>query len=728
MPCMRAVGRLIASARRCTPVALVTSLAVLALISPAAAFDTGPHSDMTADALAAEGFAQTPINVMQVDNWLVDLYENGEDLSHSGHGGVLVTLLGGGYGDRENWSQEVMKAADRSHFDATTNLLNNAFEVNLQWERLRGNTAAELRAARDRRDPLAALTVLGISLHQVQDFYTHTSWLEPVIDRPYGGGPGWAQKGYGSTPTWFDVPAALRVGPIYTGGASGVPRNHGSWKQDGNQSLATGNAKDWPGRPLYTEAYTAAYFASRQWVQAVRGWIADEGFWSRIQTYADRGGGALDHDLRGALRISLYSGHWQGQGEACRPSFSTSICGARSGPGGSLEDLRFATNDYFEDRGKTIFRTQFERYVVKLATIVPPVSPSPLYVPSSQEMQRQTTFARLRVTGVHEEDDRDFGPIDEADFYVKATLGGQAFRSGTIFGEDHFTFGRPNAPFTFLRSVPSGSMRDEPLRSLLVEVRTGSASGSGTDDDIYLRINPTTRFPLDKRLYDDFERGDRDTYSLPIDDLVRNGATLREIQQVQVEKSSDGRFGAWKLGGVKVIANDRLIYSNDRIETWVEKNRRTWIAPGFVPPAIVTRGVGITMALWDDDAVLTGADDHTDINPLVRRKDAAFVFDPAGPFIAGTAKGGSRHGGRLGDGDVARLTYQLDAVAPQPAAATSQIGSDLPPPATVTGPGAVLPPQVIGVVGPTKNPSASWVLVGPASPGRGTGAVSVKGR
>lgn len=57
---------------------------------------------------------------------------------------------------------------------------------------------------------------------------------------------------------------------LHAGGSIGIGRNHGSWKADGNTSLTNFNAKDWPGRPLYTEAHLASYFATRQWVQALR--------------------------------------------------------------------------------------------------------------------------------------------------------------------------------------------------------------------------------------------------------------------------------------------------------------------------------------------------------------------------------------------------------------------------------------------------------------------------
>ena len=34
-------------------------------------------------------------------------------------------------------------------------------------------------------------------------------------------------------------------------------------------------AKDWPGSRYYAEAHIAAYYGTRQWVHAVRRWIAD---------------------------------------------------------------------------------------------------------------------------------------------------------------------------------------------------------------------------------------------------------------------------------------------------------------------------------------------------------------------------------------------------------------------------------------------------------------------
>src|SRR5690606_37220267 len=125
-------------------------------------------------------------------------------------------------------------------------------------------------------------------------------------------------------------------------------------------------AKDWPGRPLYTEAHLASYFATRQWVQAIRAHVANEPFWARAMRLA-REPALLDKDQRGALNISLAAGHWQGQGEACNPSFATLSCGERNGPGGNLIDLRGAVIDYFEPAlVKSRMRTLFEANITRV--------------------------------------------------------------------------------------------------------------------------------------------------------------------------------------------------------------------------------------------------------------------------------------------------------------------------------------------------------------------------
>lgn len=550
----------------------------LALVGPpaAAAFDTGPHFDITRDALSAEGFNDTAIQTAQVSNWFVDLYENAESIPFSGHAGAFKELIGLGLGPGSG-ANGVLVAINT--WPGTT---------------CRASTR------------------------------TPTGWSRGVPGAP---GPDWSTRGFGRTPTWFDVPAPVRLAEnIYSGGSIGIPRNHGGWDADGNTSLTRFNAKDWPGRPLYTEAYLASYFATRAWVQAIRDQVADEALWARTMRLASAPA-LLAKDQRGALNISFASGHWQGQGEACNPSFSTLSCGDRIGPGGNLIDLRGAVTDYFEPvLVKSQMRRLFEQNIVRVQGDAPG---SGLVVPPTQALQRATQLVRFQVTSMAEIDNLDIR--SGADLSTRARIGGQRYTSGVINSRDTFRFTLPNYPFTFFKAFPFGQSFGTPLTSIRVRIRTGDVRFAGTDDDVYLRISETRRFALDERLYDDFERGDNDAYSVPIDGAVEDGLTTGDIRFLQIEKSRDGVAGGWRLGGATVWANDRLVYSNDRIDRWLEESRREFRAR-FTAPAGTGPSAPVFLQLWEQDAPIRGDHDHTDINSLDRRQDAALADAPGARF------------------------------------------------------------------------------------------------
>lgn len=113
------------------------------------AFDTGHHSDLTREALIEAGFAPDAIRAAQVLNWLTDYYSNQP-------GAGLEAELA------------------KLHFDN----LADYDAVARYWSHLVANTRAEVQSAASDDDPLRLLAVLGISLHVVQDFYTHSNWPE----------------------------------------------------------------------------------------------------------------------------------------------------------------------------------------------------------------------------------------------------------------------------------------------------------------------------------------------------------------------------------------------------------------------------------------------------------------------------------------------------------------------------------------------------------------------
>jgi hypothetical protein len=664
--------------RACACVAAV--LFVLAVVPSAQAYDTGPHADITVDALRSEGFGQPAADVARVNNWFIDLYSQAKITPQSGHADTLETVLGlGPIGllkrivRREHWSQAVIDAAHLSHFDPVERLGNTA-GIEGEWDRLRRTTYLAALDARARNDPLQLLTAIGISLHQLQDFYSHSNWVE--VRPPNGGeGPEWEAQGQGRTPTWFDVPKRVRdQSRVYVGGLPGG-RGHGNWKGNGSGGLDRAVAKDWPGRLFYDRAHLASYFASRQWVRAIRTWVGDDAFWARAQRYAQQLA-QLRHDVKGSFRVSLYAGRWQGQGGPCTP-----LCGETSGQGGSLVSLRSSVNSFF-DRRPTLFRRTFEKVVPLIANPRPPLDLElgRMRVVSSRDLQAATAFVRLRVVHLTGNDLGDPGP-DDADMYARATIAGQRYDSAVIHSRDQFAFEQPYEPFTWLKAVPRGGTYSRPVSSITIEVRTSNSRGAGTDDDVSLRLGPNLRFPLDKRLYDDFERGDRDTYSVPIDAATRRGLTVGDIRFLEIAKSRDGIGGGWKLGGLKLEVNGSPVYSDGRIERTLEDNRRTFRARNFTPPRRTGPLLPVWLDLREDDDIF-GGDDQGDVNPFDARNAAATGYAPGQQKVRKLAEGGHRLRGRLGKGgDKATLIYELNTIFP----VLSTLAPPPPPPPSTLG-------------------------------------------
>ena len=663
--------------------ALVVALLALVAAPSANAFDTQPHNDITQSALREEGFGGPAAEAVAVENFFPDLYTNDKQNPFSGQHAWYhpLTVVGGATFHNENWDQPLREGADRLHFDPhDANGTSNTAEIEREWERLQRGTTGSLATARNlwerskstgnaQQADDAALIVLasiGVSLHSLQDFYAHTNWVETKAVAG-GDGPDWAARGQGTTPTWFDLPKGIRDGAqIYAGRAVGH-RPHGGWNTNLGQNVHSGVNKDWPGRPFFSEADESAYFATRQWVRALRKWLNDDALWAHAQDFAQRRK-ELQRDLRdGAYATSVYSGHWQGQGEPCNPKADWPApigtgqleCGERNGDGGNLKNLRSVTSSYFKS-GKTRFRLAGEAAIRQIGAALPAGETFP--VESSRDIQQSTQFVRLQVLNYRGIDLGDLPPAGGADVYARANIAGQNFDSAIINGHDSFSFPRPYHPFTWLKPVPVGGTYSEPVETITINVRTANDRGAGTNDDVFLRLGPNLRFPLDKRTYDDFERDDRDTYSVPIDAITRSGLSVGDIEFVQIEKSRDG--SSWKLGGIDVQVNGRAFYKKVRIEQWLQKNRRVWRAEDFVPSAALGQALPVWLDLRDDDHTI-GGDDQGDVNPFDARDAVARGYTP-GTVLDETTKGGEKFKGRLGkDGDDARVRFQVDTLQVQ---------------------------------------------------------------
>ena len=661
-------------------IAVLSTMLVLPA-TPAPAFTTGPHEEISAGAMRAEGFGSTAIKWMQVNNTYTDLYQwvGNASIPYSGHSGILSRLAVQNL-STEKWPIDLVTAATRSHFDNSPaapaagqmTTLGTTEGVTNEYKRLQRSVWTMTREARDENNPEKLLAVLGTSTHQIQDFYAHTNWVEPQTGLG-ADGPGWQEKGFGSYPTWYDVPASAREKTVIYGDSTpGHSRSHGFWSSDENRSLRTMMNKDSIPRPYYLPAAITAYYATRQWTQAVRSWVNDDAFWQRAQTFEanERELRELDRDHDGLFNMMLYSGRWEGQGEPLGGPGET-------GPSGDLVDLRSATKHYFEQLPKSKTRGGFERMIRRLADRYAPGEVEP--VPSSQEMQRTTRILVVKITSMRGEGLGDPGP-DDADMYARMRIDGQPFHSDVFHGHDKFGFGIPNAPITKFKVVPAVVDEAEPVESVEVEVQTADARWAGTDDDVFLRLGEGLRFKLDKGLTNDFESGNRDTYSVPIDAATRDGMRVGDITMLQIEKSKDGRFGgAWKLGGVKLRVNGREFFDKQGINGWLENGRLSW-RPVFVGRSPHGPRIPIWIEMREDDHFL-GEDDQGDIHPDDGRDAISFGYVP-GATLRATTKGGERLGGRLGtDGDDAWIAYSVETLTPELIGTSGPVALRLPPPA-----------------------------------------------
>lgn len=268
------------------------------------AFDTGHHSDLTRAAMQHYGFQKDAIKVVQVANWLTDFYSN--------HPNKFT-------GSRPKVSSYLNKL----HFDNLT----TPDELKKYWSRLVKNTRDSVQFATSQKDELMFLTVLGHSLHAVQDFYSHSNWVEEhprAPNAPY------------RTVTWFSAPAAdleRIVTGIYPDPASapGPRRIHGNYVRGLNKdSYSREFGTDVVERVSWQDAYVFAYVATCEWLEAIRTWVmqtpcASPGdFWTRVQNYKFTSilNGGLAADLEAAYKTSLYvidrdqlnkvDGHWKG--------------------------------------------------------------------------------------------------------------------------------------------------------------------------------------------------------------------------------------------------------------------------------------------------------------------------------------------------------------------------------------------------------------------------------
>lgn len=380
---------------------LFSAVVLGSLVSaPCLGFGTGSHYDLTRTVLTEHDFSETPIKIAQVENWLTDYYSNSPTYDH----------------DR----REVL---EKLHFD---NLFDED-QVRSYWSTLLRNLRSSTQKAARDEDQMAMLVTLGIGLHTVQDFYSHSNWVELHPRRenePF------------RVDTYLD---SLRSSPLalmkklHTGkfpedrtsgpGADPIPANadiHGSYD--------IGLNKDSPQRPGWADAFVYAYVASHELIGAMEKWAEEvrPGFWRSVREYSvGQQEKKLNADVLAARNISMWidskgqDGNWKGKGSGSIRFFSafsskwvaadTSVF-VRAVRDGTIQD-DLAAGLY---SGKTAGEMPaVDRYSLKRAAVIIAMT----FVSESKDdkwLQR-----RLSGTG-------------GSDFYSRIVAGGQEFFGRTM--------------------------------------------------------------------------------------------------------------------------------------------------------------------------------------------------------------------------------------------------------------------------------------------------------
>ncbi|MFY9780060.1 MAG: hypothetical protein WAJ85_06055 [Candidatus Baltobacteraceae bacterium] len=275
---------------------LVAALAATVIVTspqiPALAFDTGPHASITIDSVMSAGLNRNAANVVQVENWLTDYYTN--------------KSVG-----------EKKCDLEKLHFDD----LFSAGDIQRYWTNFWNNTVQAVGKSDSDRDVLEFYVVLGVSLHAVQDFYSHSNWVDQNGVS--------VQPGHYSTKTYFQTPNPKPAG-LHTGwydNCLDIP-------QDGHEphgNYTSGLNHDSVVRPGYDQAYVYAYAASYEWTKNLLAYLSP-GFRAEVMSYAPSSSDLnnLAYDQAASICISEFiqtpsgatDGHWNGN-RSGQPGFFT---------------------------------------------------------------------------------------------------------------------------------------------------------------------------------------------------------------------------------------------------------------------------------------------------------------------------------------------------------------------------------------------------------------------
>ncbi len=171
---------------------------LIAVSIPSFAFDTWWHAECTRKAMTANGFSSDARLATQVSNYFTDF--------------ITVSNMGNDFVEKnriKNFKVHGDHSYDFLHFDA----IYSTAEIEKNWNLIFENTVKSLKYFSSEANveqnfkQIVLFNILGASLHIVQDFYSHSNWVNY-----YNG------INTSTIPIWFDKDSATRSKlTLYTG-------------------------------------------------------------------------------------------------------------------------------------------------------------------------------------------------------------------------------------------------------------------------------------------------------------------------------------------------------------------------------------------------------------------------------------------------------------------------------------------------------------------------------
>ncbi len=252
---------------------IVGLIGMFMVASSAHAYIVEGHVEATQVGLQAAGFGKGARNLAQISNYQVDYMQNKPKWASN------------------DKNDKITDTSDHFHFQGYPNAV--AIADGLAW--LERASKAVLAEAKQEGSAEKVLNVLGITLHMIQDLYTHsnipeTDWTPllgfPMITVESLPSEVWMHSSIDLHTDQGDSPASLR--PNWqrhcSGGQVCSSLKPGPFK---NCDDSCGINHDSAVRRRYLKSVLMATRATTVWALRYREWLNDEGLWKKVLNFSD---------------------------------------------------------------------------------------------------------------------------------------------------------------------------------------------------------------------------------------------------------------------------------------------------------------------------------------------------------------------------------------------------------------------------------------------------------